>query len=336
LNAPDSAPPPAVRSQGEPDSAVPRRWSLHTLNSAAIFGATWYGVTFLPRSVSYGIGHVGTWLAWKLLPSSRAAVAGNLRAISQEGAEKRALVTFRAYARDVIDFLRAIASPDDETETSFDFQSAARERFQAVLAEGRGMILVTGHYGNWEIGSVLMKRALRLPITVMVMPETSATVTRIRRRIRASVGAETIEVRRSLETALQIRRKLAENKVVAMLIDRHIGRDRVQVTLLGRQAWFLRTPALMGLMTGAPLVPCFIERSGRGRFNVLVGQVIRLSPTLPRDEAIREATQHFADQFSERLRVHPEYWYQFYSYWEVQRDERAGPDDGRPHGHDRA
>ena len=73
----------------------------------------------------------------------------------------------------------------------------------------------------------------------------------------------------------------------------------------------------MGLMTGAPLVPCFIERSGRGRFSVLVGHVIRLSRTLPRDEAIREATQHFADQFSERLRVHPEYWYQFYPYWDA-------------------
>ena len=259
------------------------------------------------------------------MPSSRSAVASNLHAISPDDADRRALQTFRAYARDVIDFLRAIAAPEDETETGFDFPSAARERFQAVLAERRGMILVTGHYGNFEIGSVVIHRTLRLPITIMAMPEPSATVTRIRRRIREAVGAETIEVRRSLETALQIRRKLQENNVVAMLIDRHIGRDRIRVTLLGRQAWFLRTPALMGLMTGAPLVPCFIERTGRGRFSVLVGEVIRVSTEVPRDDAIREATQRFADQFSERLRLHPEYWYQFYRYWDIQRDEHVEP-----------
>jgi KDO2-lipid IV(A) lauroyltransferase len=302
---------------------VPRRWSLQAFNNAAIFSATCYGVSVLPRSVSYGIGRVGTWLAWRLMPTSRSAVASNLEAISPADCDRRALATFRAYARDVIDFLRAIAAPDDETETGFDFPSAARERFQAVLAEQRGMILVTGHYGNFEIGSVVMNRTLRVPITIMAMPEPSATVTRIRRRIRETVGAETIEVRRSLETALQIRRKLQENKVVAMLVDRHIGRDRIRVTLLGRQAWFLRTPALMGLMTGAPLVPCFIERTGRGRFAVLVGDVIRVSTDVSRDDAIRDATQRFADQFSERLRLHPEYWYQFYRYWDIQRDEHV-------------
>ena len=319
--APDTASGPTLGSSAERDSAVARRWTPHGLDNAAIFGATCYLVRVLPRSVSYGLGHLAMWLAWKLMPGSRSAVAGNLRAISSEDADHRALFTFRAYARDVIDFLRAIAAPDDEAETAFDFPSAARERFQAVLAEGRGMILVTGHYGNWEIGSVAVKRTLRLPITIMAMPETSATVTRIRREIRERVGAETIEVRQSLETALQIRRRLGENKIVAMLIDRHIGRDRVPVTLLGRRAGFLRTPALMGLATGAPLVPCFIERSGRGRFTVRMGEVIRVSTVVPRDQAMREATQRFADQFGERLRVHPEYWYQFYPYWDTQPDE---------------
>ena len=50
---------------------------------------------------------------------------------------------------------------------------------------------------------------------------------------------------KSLDTALQIRRRLADDRIVAMLMDRRLGRDRVAVTLLGRRAWFLRTPVLM-------------------------------------------------------------------------------------------
>jgi hypothetical protein len=54
-------------------------------------------------------------------------------------------------------------------------------------------------------------------------------------------------------------------------MDRHIGRDRVSVQFLGRRTWFLRTPALMAFMTGAPLLPCFLERVGPGRFKACAG-----------------------------------------------------------------
>ena len=193
-----------------------------------------------------------------------------------------------------------------------------------MLARGRGAILVTGHYGNWEIGSVLMRRVLHLPLTIVAMAEASAEVNRIRREIRDGLGVDTIEVRQSLDTALQIRRRLADNQVVAMLMDRHLGRDRVPVTLLGRPAWFLRTPALMGYLTGAPLVPCFIERTEGRPFDLFVGEPIVVSTTLPRDEAIRAAAQQFADQLGTRVRRHPEYWYQFYRYWDAQQDSYAG------------
>ena len=93
-------------------ASLPRRWTLHGLNNGLIFNATCCGVSFLPRSVSYAIGHVGTWLAWRLMDRTRAAVADNLRALRQDGSdrdlEREALKTLRAYANDVIDFLRGL------------------------------------------------------------------------------------------------------------------------------------------------------------------------------------------------------------------------------------
>ena len=52
------------------------------------------------------------------------------------------------------------------------------QRFTRVLAQQRGAILVTGHYGNWEIGSIIMSRVLRLPLSVVAMAEASAEVSR--------------------------------------------------------------------------------------------------------------------------------------------------------------
>jgi len=307
---------------------VPRRWTLHGLNNGLIFGATYYGVRTLPRSISYGIGQAGTWLAWRLMAQSRHALADNLAPVfpleSRADLERRALDTFRSYARDVIDFLRALAAPVRETRALLDVTDAHRQLFDELRSHGRGIILVTGHYGNWEVGSMLVRRALDLPLTIVAMAEASAAVNQIRREIRDSLGADTIEVRQSFDTALQIRRRLAANGIVAMLVDRHFGRDRVPVMIFGQRAWFLRTPLLMAHASGAPILPCFIERTAPGRFVPRPAQPIFVATDIPRDEAIQNAAQRVADALAERVREHPEFWYHFYRYWDAQRDEYDG------------
>ncbi|MEO8259063.1 MAG: lysophospholipid acyltransferase family protein [Acidobacteriota bacterium] len=306
----------------------PRRWTLHGLNNGLIFRLTCIGVRRLPRAVSYALGDTGSWIAWRLMPGTRAALADNLRAIfpseSEAALQRRARRTLRAYSRDAVDFLRALRVPEAAAPALFDMQPEYFERFRKVLDLGKGAILVTGHHGNWEIGSILMRRVLHLPLAIVAMAESSADVNRIRREMRDDLGVDTIEVRRSFDTALQIRRRLAENQIVAILMDRHLGRDRVQVTLLGRPAWFLRTPALMGYLTGAPLVPCFIERSEGRPFDLFVGEPIVVSRSLPREEAIQAAAQQFADQLGARVHRHPEFWYQFYRYWDAQQDSYEG------------
>jgi KDO2-lipid IV(A) lauroyltransferase len=315
----------ALTARGD---ALPRRWTLHGLNNGAIFSATHRGVLFLPRQLSYAIGHVGTWLAWRLMDQTRKALADNLRPLfpgeTDTQLEQRALTTLRGYAQDVIDFLRALRATTDDAQQLFEVSPADMDLFRHLLSRQRGIILVTGHYGNWEIGSVFMRRVLGIPLTVVAMAEASEQVNRMRREIRASLGTDTIEVRKSLDTALQIRRRLAENGVVAMLMDRHLGRDRVQVSFLSRQAAFLGTPALMGYLSEAPLLPCFIERRGPGRFSIQPGEPIFVSRELPRGEAVHTATQAFAAQLESRIRAHPHHWYQFYPYWKAQ----DGADDG--------
>jgi len=287
-----------------------------------IFGATYRGVAVLPRAVSYAIGRAGTWLAWRLMRETRGAIADNLRAIfpdeSARALERRARGTLGAYARDVIDFIRALDAPAADMDQLFDYRPEDAQLFHDLLARGRGIILVTGHYGNWEAGGVFLRRIVNLPLTILAMTEPSAEVNRLRREIRDRLGVESIEVRKSLDTALQIRRRLADNQVVALLMDRPLGRDRIEVRFLGRQAWFLKTAPLMGFMTGAPLVPCFIERMAPGRFRVRPGTPIVVARDRPREEAVALAAQDFADQLSTGVRAHPEFWYHFYGYWNAQ------------------
>ena len=318
--------PPDSDAERDPAATVPRRWTLHGLNNGAIFGATRIGVGFLPRRVSYALGHVATWIAWRAMASTRAALADNLKAIfpdeTSSQLERRGLTTLRSYALDIIDFLRALKTPGP-VDQLFEFSESARALFERLRDEGKGVILVTGHFGNWEVGGVLFGR-LQQPFTIVAMAEADPTVNRLRREIREEIGADTIEVRQSIDTPLQIRRRLADNRIVAMLVDRHYGRDRVAVTLFGRRAFFLRTPFVMGLITGAAVLPCSVERLAPGRFALRPGTPIYVSRDHPRDHAIAAAAQQVAETLEKRIRARPELWYHFYRYWSAQRDDYDG------------
>lgn len=314
---PPSAPPP-------PETEA--TWTSHALNTGLVFGATCWGVRRLPKAVSYGLGTAGTWLAHRLMRETTAAVIDNLRGAFPElnaaDADALALRVYRSYARDVVDFLRSMKTTPDEALSMFDNHEAHGEIFRRQLALGRGVILVTGHYGNWEIGSVMV-RAQKLPLTIVAMREASAEINRLRTGFRDQIGAETLEVRQSIDTALQLRRRLADNRIVAMLMDRHVGRDRVAVTFFGRRAYFLRTPALLGYLTGAPLLPCAIVRLPDGRYQVRPGEPIHVSREMDRDRAVALAAQAFATDLESRIREAPEFWYQFYPYWAAQQDQAS-------------
>ncbi len=318
-----------------PSTPAPPRWHPRGLNNALIFGATYHGVSRLPRWMTYSMGHVGAWVAYHLQTTGRRSLIENLRVVRpgapEADLERLALTTYRNYARDVIDFLRSLSRRPEQLQAMIGRQDTAS--FDDAMRAGRGVLGVSAHFGNWEIGGVFLRQLTSHGLSVVAMREPSDSVTRRRREFRASLGIGTIEVRQSLETGLRIREHLARNEVVALLVDRHVGRDRVAVTFFGRRAYFLRTPALVASWTGAPLVPMAVFRLPDGRFAIESGPVIRVDSDGDRHAAIAGATQAVARFFEARIASHPESWYQFYPFWATQDDDlQPSGESARPAG----
>ena len=61
-----------------------------------------------------------------------------------------------------------------------------------------------------------------------------------------------------------------------------------------------------------------LDQDRGGRFRIGPGDPIFVATDVPRDVAIQRAAQQFADQLDVRVRRHPEFWYQFYRYWDLQ------------------
>lgn len=295
----------------------PVRWISHGFNNGTVFMLALLGSTHIPRWLAAPLIYVGALYLRRSLASTTAALIANLRVVFPEESGNalyaRTLTTYISYAWDYVDFVKALRWPREKVLARFAYEHG--ERLQRALAMQRGVIIVTGHFGNWEAGGVVM-RALDIPLTVVAMPEPDPHVNAYRHRIRTSLGVETLEVRQSIDTPLQIRRLLSEGRAVAMLVDRHVDRDRVEVTFFGRQVQFLGTPVLLAYLTGAPLVPMTLVREGRGRFRALPEEPILVDRNAPRAQEMHRAAQAVAAVLERRIRERPECWYQFYPYFE--------------------
>ena len=176
-------------------------------------------------------------------------------------------------------------------------------------------------------------RALDVPMTIVAMREASDEINRMRIEFRQRFGADTIEVRQSMDTALQIRRRLAENRIVAMLMDRHVDRDRVRSPSSRPPRLLLRTPPLLAYMTGARC--CRAQWSGcrRSRFRVAPGRRPRVARRRPRHggAAGRAGVRRSARGVHPR---DPHAWYQFCPCWPSQdARRRTGRPGRRPAGY---
>ena len=86
------------------------------------------------------------------------------------------------------------------------------------------------------------------------------------------------------------------------------------MSFFGRPTKFLRTPALLAALSGAPIVPCFVYRD-EGRLAVECGPLIRVSAGGDADANVRHAVQQVATLLEQHVRRNPQYWYQFYPFW---------------------
>jgi len=220
----------------------------------------------LPRRLLYVISdHLTSPLVHACVPVLRRSLAANLRHVDPAVTPLRVL---RSYSRNLLDTVFASLPQRGAGSWSFEEDRAGDERFRRGLAAGRGLIVVSPHLGNWDIGCrSLAQRGFRF--FVVAQPEPDPTIEDFRRRTRHDDSDVTIRAGSAMESFFRVRSELERGGMVLMLGDRARPGDGVEVTFFGRRTLFPRTPAAMSHLTGAPIAPAAFVRCGDGRFRGL-------------------------------------------------------------------
>jgi len=176
---------------------------------------------------------------------------------------------------------------------------------------GRGLILLTGHFGPFELMGARLGRLN--PVDFVVKPMSNPRVEARVARNREACGVGTIPIGASVRGAM---RALRAGRWVAMLADQDARRHGVFVPFMGRPASTPAGPARLSIATGAPIVMGFVERRHDGRLDLEV-----LPPMTARDprapDAVTELTARHTAALEARVRRRPEQWFWLHRRWKT-------------------
>ncbi|HJR60468.1 MAG TPA: lysophospholipid acyltransferase family protein [Vicinamibacterales bacterium] len=196
------------------------------------------------------------------------------------------------------------------------------ERVRAAHAQGRGVLLFTGHFGFWEINALVHALVLE-PMSVLARPLDNPLLHELLERVRRSTGNSVIYRQGAIRRVL---RALAANQAVAVLIDQHmLSADAVYVDFFNRPAATTSALAALALKTGAPVVPVFALPLPGGRFRMVYEHPVE-PPALESEDAIHELTQRCTDVLEMYVRRYPDLWLWMHRRWRgVPAADTVGP-----------
>jgi KDO2-lipid IV(A) lauroyltransferase len=183
-----------------------------------------------------------------------------------------------------------------------------------ALALGRGVLLVTGHYGNWEIAAATVA-SRGVPIAAIVRRQGNRLVDERLQALRRNLGVETIY---QGQAPSRVPRILRANGVVGIVGDQDARKSGVFVPFFGRPASTHRGPALFALRLGAPVFACIARRlPGDDIRYEVAGERVEFNPTGVLDADVRALTAELALRLERQVRVAPEQYFWFHKRWKT-------------------
>jgi KDO2-lipid IV(A) lauroyltransferase len=190
------------------------------------------------------------------------------------------------------------------------------EALGRALAPGKGALILTGHFGNWEVATIagLNQFAhMRGRIHFLRRPIKPRWLDRLVNWRFRRAGFGVLSKRGSLDTILD---RLAAGDAIVFPFDQHAGPpEGIRIDFFGHPAWTFKSLAILALVTGAPVVPASSWREPDGR------HVLRFEDALPTlagesaDEDIRRNTREYNAALERLVLRHPEQWYWVHRRW---------------------
>jgi len=285
----------------------------HTLDSPLSYYATFFVVRYVPRPLCYLLGRLVALIIYSFSRADRQGLAGNLAVALAKPAHSSAVrkmvrSVFLNYGQYMVDFFLAPQLSPRKVKRLFS-EIRGEEILKRALKRGKGVIFLSAHVGNWEIGGSMLCM-LGYPLTIVAMTHNTAMTNALVNRLRQDRGITVISMdMESHFSSIEILRHLRNNEIVAMNGDRDLsGRGR-QVNFFGTPVPFPVGPVLMAMKSGAALIPAFVVRQAKGTYVGILEEPLALTIGGRLEDDLHENLSLTARVFETYVRRYPDQWY---------------------------
>jgi KDO2-lipid IV(A) lauroyltransferase len=268
----------------------------------------------LPLRAAYAVAVFISDFRFIYAREDRRNVLANLKVIFPEKSEAQIRAIrrkmFRNFAKYLVDFFRFVKM--DRTFIHQKIKTEGTEAFDRALKEKKGVVVLTAHIGNWELGGVVIA-LLGYPLWVVALPHKNKKVNDFFDGRRKGKNINVIPFGKAARQCLQT---LRENKMVALLGDRDFSHERGLITeLFGRPIYLPKGPAALALKTGAAIVPGFMIRNPDDTFTLKIEPAVNIAVTGDSEKDLEEAVNRYKDILEDYIRRYPEQWFMFRKFW---------------------
>jgi len=273
----------------------------------------------LPLTFRVWLGRGCGWICRNVLRFRRQLVQKHLdMAFPELDVSARTALSRRVYRHLGLLFVELLALPRLRPRTLARLVSIrGTENVRSALAEGRGVLILAAHVGNWELGLAATQR-LGIESRTVVKEIKGQLGQYAAARIRGAHGVQAVIRRGALKAILAT---LRDRGVVGFVLDQNVTADEgVFVEFFGRPACTLPGLAVIAQRSGAPVVPIVMYRDPDLRHHHVefLAPVPWASLGGSRDADIRHNTQRYTRIIETMIREHPEQWLWLHRRWRTQ------------------
>jgi KDO2-lipid IV(A) lauroyltransferase len=273
--------------------------------------------SFFPRRISLFLGGLFgriIYLLAKVTPY-RSYIAKNIKItlpLSEFGAKLVAKKHVISLTKNIVDFLRFDSIDLESLEKIITFKNP--EFFQEALAEDKGVILVSAHFGCWELIGAALSLKLKAKVNVLVQKPANPLFDELFFNYREKVGVKTHYNNNNISTIRPLFRALENKECLGFLVDQHGESEDAFGFFFNKVVSIPSGPAHFAYKTGAPIVPVFIRRNRDDRHEIIFYPAIHANEG-DKELEIHRVSQEIYKVIEKNIKEKPDEWLWMYDRW---------------------
>lgn len=271
-------------------------------------------LNLLPRRLSLFIGGSLGKLAYLILPESRSTTLQNLKIafpnLGTGSIREISLNVFESLGKNAVDAVRLPKMSWEEIQKITKVEGI--EHLEKAYSQGRGVIGVTGHIGNFELlAAYVSLRGYKLSAIGRELYDSRLDELLIKNR--QKMGVQNIYSTAGVKEVIRV---LNSGRMIGVLIDQDTSRVKgIYVDFFGRKARTPIGPVVLALKLDVPIVPMAVIQTREGNYKIYVQEEIKPLAGKTKEENIYYLTQKCTEFLEQVIRGYPDQWVWMHKRW---------------------